>query len=172
MNSIWQDVRLGIKSDSSKKYEKSAASHVGAGIAAFSLLLLTLTGAACSSQKEQPSSQGSAGTTASQPAAASTSAASAQEQAKEIFTTRCAACHGEEGRGDGPGGANVDPKPRNFHDPAWQKSVTDDQIEKTILYGGAAVGKSPLMVANPDLQSQPAVVAALRERIRQIGQQK
>src|SRR4051812_35376228 len=61
---------------------------------------------------------------------------------KEVFTTRCATCHGVTGHGDGPASGALNPKPRNYTDGAWQKSVTDDQIKKTILYGGAAVGKS------------------------------
>ena len=93
-------------------------------------------------------------------------------QAKDIFANRCAACHGPEGRGNGPGSANLNPKPQNFHDQAWQKAVTNDQIEQAILYGGSAVGKSPLMVPNPDLQSQLAVVAALREHVRELGKSK
>ena len=63
----------------------------------------------------------------------------ARMQAKEIFSSRCAACHGLDGRGDGPGAANLNPKPRNFHDEVWQKAVTDEEIEKAILYGGSAV---------------------------------
>jgi mono/diheme cytochrome c family protein len=93
-----------------------------------------------------------------------------QAQAKEVFSQRCVMCHGDQGKGDGPGGAVLDPKPRNFHDEKWQKSVTDAQIKKAILNGGAAVGKSPLMIANPDIQ--PAVADALVKMIRQFGQQK
>jgi mono/diheme cytochrome c family protein len=133
------------------------------------LLLLTLVGVACSSQK-QASEEGSK-TAAPQPAQPA-AAAGGQDQAKEIFSTRCAVCHGEEGRGDGVGGANLNPKPQDFHDAAFQKSVTDEQIEKVILYGGPAAGKSPQMIANPDLQNQPAVVAALVKRVRQFGQEK
>ena len=38
---------------------------------------------------------------------------------KEIFTGKgtCFTCHGNEGRGDGPAGAALDPTPRNFHNP-------------------------------------------------------
>jgi hypothetical protein len=38
---------------------------------------------------------------------------------------------------------------------AWQKSLTDEQIRKAIVYGGAAVGKSPLMPALRDLEGKP-----------------
>jgi mono/diheme cytochrome c family protein len=93
----------------------------------------------------------------------------AREQAQQIFATRCTACHGPEGRGDGPGAAAMDPKPRNYHDAEWQRTVTDKEIEAAIVYGGSAVGRSPLMVANPDLGSKPAVVSALREIVRNFG---
>jgi hypothetical protein len=76
-------------------------------------------------------------------------------EALTMFKMRCAPCHGETGHGDGPGSAALNPKPRNYTDVAWQKAVTDEQIRKTILYGGAAVGKSPAMPANPDLDGKP-----------------
>ena len=75
--------------------------------------------------------------------------------AHELFKSRCTPCHGETGHGDGPGAASLNPKPRNYTDAAWQKSVKDEDIKKTILYGGAAVGKSPIMPANPDLEGKP-----------------
>ncbi len=90
-------------------------------------------------------------------------------EARSLFATRCAACHGTDGSGNGPGAAGLNPKPRNYRDRAWQKVVGDEEIEKAIVYGGAAVGKSPQMVANPDLQAKPGVVAALRELIREFG---
>jgi mono/diheme cytochrome c family protein len=90
-------------------------------------------------------------------------------QAKEIFNTRCAACHGTEGRGDGPGAAALNPKPRNYHDRAWQAKVTDADIRKTISYGGAAVGKSPMMPASPDLESKPEVIEGLLQIVRGFG---
>jgi high-affinity iron transporter len=36
--------------------------------------------------------------------------------AAELYQTQCAACHGLQGQGDGPAGANLDPAPSNFHD--------------------------------------------------------
>jgi mono/diheme cytochrome c family protein len=94
-----------------------------------------------------------------------------RQEAQQTFLNRCSVCHGQEGRGDGPGSAGLTPAPRNYHDQAWQASVTDEQIEKTIIYGGAAVGKSPAMVANPDLGNRPELVAALREIVRGFGKQ-
>lgn len=127
--------------------------------------------AACGGGKHEES--GGSGASASPSAEAQTAAITpeARQEAQQIFSTRCAACHGATGHGDGPGAASLVPKPRNYHDAAWQDSVTDDEIEKAIVYGGAAVGRSPAMVANPDLGSKPAVVAALREIVRNFGKQ-
>jgi len=81
--------------------------------------------------------------------------------AQEMFTQRCAPCHGATGRGDGPGSVALDPKPRNYTDATWQKGVKDEDIKKTILYGGAAVGKSVNMPANPDLDGKPELEGLL-----------
>jgi mono/diheme cytochrome c family protein len=92
------------------------------------------------------------------------------KEAQEIFGTRCSACHGASGKGDGPGSAALNPKPRNLSDPAWQKSVNDDYIEKIVLYGGAAVGRSPMMPGNPDLIAKPDVVKGVRATVRGLAQ--
>ena len=96
--------------------------------------------------------------------------AEARTEATQIFATRCTPCHGPTGGGDGPASAGLTPRPRNFHDAAWQGTVNDQHIERIIQYGGAAVGKSPTMPANPDLMERPVVVAALREHVRSLRQ--
>jgi len=93
----------------------------------------------------------------------------AMKEAQEIYTQRCTTCHGPTGKGDGPVGAVLSPKPRDLGDPAWQKSVTDEHIEKIIVGGGPAVGKSPLMTASPDLSAKPDVVKALRAMVRNFA---
>lgn len=92
--------------------------------------------------------------------------AAAVSEADQIFKSRCVLCHGAAGKGDGAASAALNPKPRAFGDPAWQKSVTDEHIDKIILSGGPAVGKSPLMPANPDLSGKPDVIHALRDIVR------
>jgi mono/diheme cytochrome c family protein len=97
------------------------------------------------------------------------SVASPVDEAHTTFKNVCAACHGESGAGDGPAAAALNPKPRNYTDKAWQASVTDDHIKKTILEGGGAVGKSPAMPANPQLTDKPEVVDELVRMIRAFG---
>lgn len=128
---------------------------------------LWLAASACGSKGPEPAAAAASVREAAAPAIS----AAARAEAKEIFATRCAACHGPDGRGDGPGAAAMVPKPRNYHDAAWQAQVKDDEIEKAIVYGGAAVGRSPAMVGNPDLGSKPEVVRALREIVREFGKQ-
>jgi mono/diheme cytochrome c family protein len=95
--------------------------------------------------------------------------AAAVTEADQIYKSRCAMCHGAAGKGDGAASAALNPKPRDFSDPAWQKTVTDVQIEQIVVGGGPAVGKSPLMPANPDLTGKGDVVHALRDLVRKLG---
>jgi mono/diheme cytochrome c family protein len=115
----------------------------------------------CSKTESNASAGKGTSTTAANPGAAA--------EAKEIFTGRCVACHGPDGKGDGPGAAALNPKPRNYSDKSWQASVTDEAIKKIIVGGGQSQGKSPLMPPNADLESKPEVVAELVKIIRAFG---
>jgi cytochrome c553 len=91
-------------------------------------------------------------------------------QARALFEGTCAMCHGMTGRGDGQMAQSLNPKPRNYTDPAWQSSVTDDDIKKTILEGGQAVGKSASMPSfKPQLGAKPEVLTELVKLIRGFG---
>jgi cytochrome c553 len=63
------------------------------------------------------------------------------------YKTLCVSCHGEKGDGNGPAGAALNPKPTNFTDAAIADRLTDEWVYKIVKDGGAANGKSPLMVA-------------------------
>jgi mono/diheme cytochrome c family protein len=93
------------------------------------------------------------------------------EQAKQMFATVCATCHGIDGKGNGPAAQSLPTKPRDYTDPAWQASVSDEDLEKTILLGGQGVGKSPLMPGNPQLKDQPEVLRGLVKIIRGFAKQ-
>ena len=91
---------------------------------------------------------------------------SAAGAARTIFAGRCATCHGQGGRGDGAAAVSMQPPPRDYTDLAWQASVTDADLAKIIVVGGAAVGKSTMMPAASDLEAKPQVVAELVKIIR------
>lgn len=93
-------------------------------------------------------------------------AGGASPEVAETYKTRCATCHGEDGKGSGPAGGALNPKPRDYTDQAWQGSVTDEQIKTVILKGGAAIGKSPLMPGAPDLEQKPEVLSGLVAKVR------
>lgn len=138
--------------------------------------LLLLVAFACGGESEAPPAQSppaAAAPSAAEPAAPAAAPAaipeSARAEAEQIFKTRCVTCHGPQGAGDGPASAGLTPPPRNFQDPAWQASVSDEHIEQIVQYGGAAVGRSAAMPANPDLMSKPEVVAALRAYVRALA---
>ena len=129
-------------------------------------------GSACERAETPAAPPAAAPAPAASPSTASPPAAtpeSARAEAQQIFVSRCVTCHGPEGAGNGPASAGLTPPPRNLQEPAWQTSVSDTHIEQIIQYGGAAVGKSPAMPANPDLMAKPEVVAALREHVRSLS---
>jgi mono/diheme cytochrome c family protein len=100
------------------------------------------------------------------------SAGGGMAQARSMYETVCAMCHGIDGTGNGQAAASLNPKPRNYTDAAWQASVTDDDLKKTILLGGQGVGKSPTMPGQPQLKDQPAVLDGLVQIIRGFGKPK
>jgi len=69
------------------------------------------------------------------------------KKGEKSFTTICAGCHGASGKGDGPAGAALNPKPRNFTDAALMHTLSDEHLINVITNGGASVGKSPFMPA-------------------------
>lgn len=110
-----------------------------------------------------------ANTTAATGGTGGDGASAAATEARYLFENTCAICHGPAGLGDGPASANLNPKPRNYSDKAWQTSVTDADLRAIILQGGAGVGKSPTMPGQPQLKDKPEVVDALVAIIRGFG---
>lgn len=65
------------------------------------------------------------------------------KKGKELFETTCSSCHGKEGKGDGPAGAALNPKPRNFHsDEGWVNGKSILGMFKTISEGIKGTGMS------------------------------
>ncbi len=124
------------------------------------VVVLALVGAACGGGSGSSAGGGASAGAASSPAAA---------EAKQIFSTRCTPCHGSDGSGNGPAAAALNPKPRDYSSKEWQGTVTDETIDKAIIGGGPAIGKSPLMPPNPDLANKPEVVTELRNIVRSFA---
>ncbi len=58
------------------------------------------------------------------------------EAGEETFNTLCATCHGEEGKGDGPGAAELDPKPADLSDDMMMSSLSDGYLFWRVSKGG------------------------------------
>lgn len=129
---------------------------------------ITVAAFGCTPKKEAAPEQEAAPEPSAEPAE-TVAAADPKAEAAQIYESRCIVCHGKTGKGDGEGSAALDPKPRDFTQAAWQESVTDEHLRKIVVYGGAAVGKSPTMPGNPDLDAKPAVVDELVVYIRNLA---
>ena len=58
-----------------------------------------------------------------------------QAEAAALYQSRCASCHGDTGRGDGPAAVALDPKPTNFRDASRQARRNVHGLYGTISLG-------------------------------------
>jgi len=93
--------------------------------------------AGCGSKTEQASSS-TASTQTATPAPEPVAAAVEMDGAK-IYAEKCTVCHGPGGKGDGPGGAALNPKPRDHTNGAYMNSRTDEQLLEVIHNGKGAM---------------------------------
>jgi cytochrome c oxidase cbb3-type subunit 2/cytochrome c oxidase cbb3-type subunit I/II len=77
------------------------------------------------------------------------------EQGRDLYRQKCTACHGVDGRADGPASAALAPSPANFHEvhpareyalrvlknglpgtamPPWEAQMTDTERNAVIAY--------------------------------------
>ena len=142
----------------------SALLRTGA-LALVALAVLSAIGSGCGGNKtsETPATNSAAPGTSSPPSApAETTAApvAAADLGTKVFVTRCALCHGPDGRGDGPGAVALKPKPRNFHDKAYMSGRTDAQLLEVIHAGKGAMPKWGGVLTEAEIT---AVLAHVRE---------
>ena len=70
---------------------------------------------------------------------------------KQYFAVQCAVCHGANGKGDGPGAAALNPKPRDFTSGYWRYGGEPTHVFNTISNGSpgtAMAGFGSLSVAD------------------------
>lgn len=89
--------------------------------------------------------------------------AAALERGRGLYKANCAPCHGDGGKGDGPGAGVLKPPPRDHTDRVYMRTLTDEEIAKVIKMGGAIKGK-PLMPSHPQFKDEDleALVAYTR----------
>lgn len=64
---------------------------------------------------------------------------------RNLYQQFCTSCHGVSGRGDGPVGRALNPRPADHTSTARMGQLSDEHVIKVIREGGASVGKSPMM---------------------------
>jgi mono/diheme cytochrome c family protein len=87
------------------------------------------------------------------------------QQVSELYGQRCGGCHGPKGKGDGPAGKFLTPKPSDFA--VSLKGKADDWIAKAIKGGGQAVGEAAVMPPSPDLTDDQ--IKALVDYVKSLG---
>jgi len=64
---------------------------------------------------------------------------------KKIFKTRCMICHGPKGKGNGPGGKALDPKPQNLTLPMVKKQTDGELFWKVTNGRNAMIKWGPIL---------------------------
>lgn len=77
------------------------------------------------------------------------SGALAAQNAAGLYAEKCSACHGDDGKGDGPAGQAMTPPPMPFS--SALKGKSNSWIGTVIAKGGPAVGMTPAMPPHPTL---------------------
>jgi mono/diheme cytochrome c family protein len=73
---------------------------------------------------------------------------------KQLYQQRCTPCHGPDGKANTPTAQALNPKPRDHTDGTYMNQLSNDQLFKVIKQGGTAVGKSPIMPPQTDLNDK------------------
>lgn len=63
--------------------------------------------------------------------------------ARELYESRCAFCHGVEGKGDGVAGKALHPPPTDLSNPDYWKTATTEQVRDAIQNGKPGTAMVP-----------------------------
>lgn len=92
------------------------------------------------------------------------------QRAASLFATQCSACHGAQGRGDGPAAKGMEPAPSDFHDQARMNVRSIYGLYNTITLG---VGGTPMRafaeLSDADRWALAFFVSAMRAPPQALG---
>ncbi len=70
-----------------------------------------------------------------------------------LYQQHCSGCHGESGKGDGPGAKNINPKPIDHTNAQYMAGLSDRHLFAVVQRGGKDVGR-PAMPPFPNLSDE------------------
>ncbi len=91
-----------------------------------------------------------------------------RSDARALYQMHCAVCHGESGKGDGPGAAITRQRMPDFTNAAAMQQVSDTFLAEIIKKGGSQFGRSNAMPAW-GMKLSDAEVEALVRYIRSLA---
>ncbi len=92
-------------------------------------------------------------------------AAAAAISGETVYNEKgCVTCHGAQGKGDGPVGAALKPKPRNFADAKWKNGTELAAVIKSIENGIPGSGMTAYKGVLTDDE-----IKAVAEHVRKLG---
>ena len=77
------------------------------------------------------------------------------------YSNLCVACHGKQGKGNGPAAVAFNPKPASFVDAVFQTSRTDDQLADVISKGQASMPGFATQLTPQEVRALVAYVRGL-----------
>lgn len=80
---------------------------------------------------------------------------------RDIYRAKCTACHGPEGRGNGPAAAAMTPRPTNFADASTRRATTDSALADVIGHGRRGMPGFARMLSSAQVDSVARYVKAL-----------
>lgn len=84
------------------------------------------------------------------------------QEGKQLFSVKCAACHGENGKGDGPLAKNFDPRPRDFCLPEFWQGDVDKKISDAVIKGKGQM--VPVKLSPEELKAVTAFIKSSCKR--------
>lgn len=75
------------------------------------------------------------------------------EAGKKIYETHCIACHGTEGKGDGPAGKALNPPPQDLTDRKAMNAFSDEQLKEIIVKGKGAMPSWSATLKDEDIRN-------------------
>ena len=82
---------------------------------------------------------------------------------EQVVQANCVLCHGQSGKGDGPGGAALNPKPRDWTDHAYMGTRTNDQLYEVIYNVLEDVNNALVGMLKPEYEEVVTGDAEVRE---------